>query len=554
MFSGKVSDFPLFKRNFEAIIKASNTHPADAAYYLKQAVPSQFGSLFDDVDMLNCDDVINVLTKKFGSKKVLTADAVNQIEMMDVIQSDEEFLEFVRKLERIKYNLSTIDCLQEISNAFFISMLESKLPPRIMYEWSTIVVEEELETTSKEAFERLQTFLARVKKRVEYATANIWRCEGIEFVTGVSAPVSKQAKMNKAAFELRKMRGMIYRKIKRRKPTKKVNETVHFYKMRVDEFLDKFGSLLSEAEHKIWESKKSRTSQDVSDYCEHISNGYDSDVSSLCVEQVESSSEESASENEQLNSTTGIEASFGKPHEVHDDVLVTEANSIDEDIETRLLQLSLPDVPEDEEFTNPIDDEIETRLLRLKFFRKTWCKEANQKTDKRVEVPSVVKSSEISKHSSGTTSQSSGSPVPESPPSSVQNLAQSVPSCNCMKNTSNQTKVMKQQNTNTNMVPDKIPDLTSMQGMVLVLVLTILKLLNHPKCRPRLSYVPAPFPSQSYSDLETTNSSTTKPIISGKRSLLSMLKKSRCVERCGNVRELVKKVVFGYKTRTLGES
>ena len=73
VFSGRVRDFPLFIRNFKAIIKASNTHPADAAYYLKQAVPSQFGSLFDDVDMLNCDDVINVLTKKFGSKKVLTA-------------------------------------------------------------------------------------------------------------------------------------------------------------------------------------------------------------------------------------------------------------------------------------------------------------------------------------------------------------------------------------------------------------------------------------------------------------------------------------------------
>ena len=33
--------------------------------------------------------------------------------------------------------------------------------------------------------------------------------------------------------------------------------------------------------------------------------------------------------------------------------------------------------------------------------------------------------------------------------------------------------------------------------------------------------------------------------------MLSMLKKSRCVERCGNVRDLVKKVVLGYKTGLL---
>ena len=145
--------------------------------------------------------------------------------------------------------------------------------------------------------------------------------------------------------------------MKRRKPDKEVNETGHSYKLRVDEFLGKFGSLLSEAEHKIWASKKSRTCQDISDYCANISDGYDSDVSSQCVEQVESSFEGSASESELFNSTKGIEATFGKLHEVPDGDHETAANSIDEDIETRLLQLSLPDVPEDE-FTNPIDDEI----------------------------------------------------------------------------------------------------------------------------------------------------------------------------------------------------
>ena len=102
-------------------------------------------------------------------------------------------------------------------------------------------------------------------------------------------------------------------------------------------------------------------------YVQQGGDGYDSDVSSQCVEQVESSSEEFASENELSNSTKSIEATLSKLHEVPDGDHETAANSIDEDIETRLLQLSLPDVPEDE-FTNPIDDEIETRLLRLKFF------------------------------------------------------------------------------------------------------------------------------------------------------------------------------------------
>ena len=53
--------------------------------------------------------------------------------------------------------------------------------------------------------------------------------------------------MEKAASELRKHRGMIYRKMKRRKPIKEVKEIVHSYKLKVDEFQSKFGSLLTKA-------------------------------------------------------------------------------------------------------------------------------------------------------------------------------------------------------------------------------------------------------------------------------------------------------------------
>ena len=248
-----------------------------------------------------------------------------------------------------------------------------------------------------------------------------------------------------------------------------------------------------------------------------------------------------------MNQSVGkLNEPFGNILETLPDVPRNEPGSnniTDEDLIRRLGKLKNPPDGLDAEMLEEtsVDDEIEERLIRLKFFRKTWCKQPSN-NEKTSEQEPMVQRSEHQLSEKFTTS------------SIPQNLDKSPPNCNCMKNTSNQTKVMKQQNTNTNMVPDKIPELKSMQGMVFLLVLTILKLLHHPKCRPRLSYVPAPFPSQSYSDIETTNSTTTKPstdIISGKRSLLSMLKKIRCVERCGNVRDLVKKVVLGYKTGLL---
>ena len=168
-FSGQTRDFAKFKRDFEALV-VPDRYPLHVAEYLRQAVPEEYHHLLNNV--AHPEDMMEVLVDKFGNRKLVVNDALSQIEEMGHITTDEEFVHFVEDLERIIIDFKTLGYMEELANAFFISKLESKLPPRIKYEWSTIVVEEELETTSKEAFERFQTFLARVKKRVEYATAN----------------------------------------------------------------------------------------------------------------------------------------------------------------------------------------------------------------------------------------------------------------------------------------------------------------------------------------------------------------------------------------------
>ena len=68
MLSGEIRDFPPFIRHFKAVIKASKTHPADAAYYLREAVPSQFYNLFENVDLLRYDDVMQALMDEFANE------------------------------------------------------------------------------------------------------------------------------------------------------------------------------------------------------------------------------------------------------------------------------------------------------------------------------------------------------------------------------------------------------------------------------------------------------------------------------------------------------
>ena len=266
VFSGEIRDFPPFIGHFKAVIKANNTHPADAAYFLKEAVPRQFDSIFDDVDFLNYDDMMSAVTKNFGSKSVLTTDALNQIEKMEVIQSDEEFLEFVGKLERIKFNMSTIDCLEEISNFTVIGKLENMLPSNISQRWVETVIDEKLTNkSSKEMFTRLMSFLDTSKEMVKYFRGT--RKDNVNFVTGIANPTTRKVMMDKVASELRKLRGIIYRKIKRKKPEEELYRTVQNYMVRVDKFVNKFRKVLTKSEKKIWQNKKSQTYQDILDYC-----------------------------------------------------------------------------------------------------------------------------------------------------------------------------------------------------------------------------------------------------------------------------------------------
>ena len=124
---------------------------------------------------------------------------VSQIEGKGTITSDQEFMDLFDELVGVKNDLDTLGRLKEMANAFFISKLESILPPMVKYEWSGVVIEEKLDT-SKEKFERLLIFLARIKACIKYMNADIRRSE-YEYVTGIAAPSSviKKEDMEKAA-------------------------------------------------------------------------------------------------------------------------------------------------------------------------------------------------------------------------------------------------------------------------------------------------------------------------------------------------------------------
>ena len=448
--------------------------------------------------------------------------------------------------------------LEEITNTFVISKIESKLPILIFNEWGGIVIEEDLrDKPAKEKFQRFMTFMEFSKEKIEYLTSEV-RCRGdVNYVTGIPILDTKHEDMDEAAAELRKLRGIIYKKIRRMKSEKEIRRNVNTYKRTVDKFVDRFGNILTKSEREIWHRKKSRTFQDVLAYCEenkNRSNQGGGDDSSQSHQSFENISEESALDVDELfDSTEAITKKVDELPDVPVGELDTSSDTIDEEIRIRLSKLEVPEEVELVAVANTADEEIENRLLRLKFFRQTWCAKPSQTREVAVRESNALR---VEPGLPTPQSRSSSAPALSQPnflSSSDQNLLQSQP-CDCMNVVTTlveevrapkykQAKDRVQQNSD--MAAVNNPNMMGLQRVVLVLVITFLKLLCQPKFKLRLQFVPASHYSISASDPCTTqNVTTTASTTSGNNSVLSSMKRL-----CGRVQDVVQGVVVDCKVR-----
>ena len=195
-FSGNSREFATFKRDFNAII-VPNRSAADIGLYLKQAVPTKHLHLIANVDIEKYEDMMDILSKEFGTSRLIVDSVVSEIERMKVVNTDRMFLDFVEKLEKIHRDLKTVKMVEEVANATVIGKLEAKLPPVISQEWTKAVIKEGHDKqSSKDKFDKFMEFLSEYKEMVKYQCSESRSCGSGHktstqtcFVTGLSSKV-----------------------------------------------------------------------------------------------------------------------------------------------------------------------------------------------------------------------------------------------------------------------------------------------------------------------------------------------------------------------------
>ena len=176
MFFGNSRDFAAFKKDFETIV-VPNRAAVDTGYRLRQAIPQKHQHLIANVDVADYKKMLEILSKKFGTKRQVIDSIVNEIE----------------KVEKIKRDTEATNMINEVATAGMIARFETKLPEKMKDKWSEVVIEENLDDegkTSKDKFDSFLKFLEKAKNQVEYRTSDARSSEGDKsktkycFVTG----------------------------------------------------------------------------------------------------------------------------------------------------------------------------------------------------------------------------------------------------------------------------------------------------------------------------------------------------------------------------------
>ena len=98
-FSGKCRDFATFKRDFKSIVAVSNRSAIEIGALLKESIPVQYKYLIDNFELSEHEQMMNVLSEKFGRARLIVDECHAEIKCMNKLTNNADFISFVNSLD-----------------------------------------------------------------------------------------------------------------------------------------------------------------------------------------------------------------------------------------------------------------------------------------------------------------------------------------------------------------------------------------------------------------------------------------------------------------------
>ena len=170
-FDGSIRKYPQFKNEFQTYVKPlinSSQLPFVLRSYLSREVKEEVENVED-----NYETLWERLDEKYGDRGQLIDSIMADIKNLKVTSdnNDEGTIELIKVVEKAQRDLCRIREQDQMNNATIISVIEQKLPDKILNEWiKEVSVKNKAHRTR---FLSLMQLLSEWRKRIEYRLATI---------------------------------------------------------------------------------------------------------------------------------------------------------------------------------------------------------------------------------------------------------------------------------------------------------------------------------------------------------------------------------------------
>ena len=176
-FDGDIRKYPRFKEEFHTHIKPL-CNPTQLPFVLKSYLVDKVKDEVDNVAN-DYDALWERLDEKYGDKGHLIDSIMSDIKCLKGSNDNENHatLELIKTIERAHRDLIRLGEGEQMDNATIISMIEQKLPERILDEWVKEISSKAV--SHRNRFSSLMALLAEWRKRIEYKVSAI-RSRGVD--------------------------------------------------------------------------------------------------------------------------------------------------------------------------------------------------------------------------------------------------------------------------------------------------------------------------------------------------------------------------------------
>ena len=167
-FSGNPRTYARFKGDFEKIVAQNYADILYRTYILKNnCLTGEAKTLVENIEDL--DEIWNRLDSKYGNDREIINMVLNDVKKLDLHKGDWDasLIKLVDTLEKGTQDLAAINAREEIANNYTVTLIQEKLPERILRKWIDLDVTASSTASGKNSFEELLEFLKTEREKAE---------------------------------------------------------------------------------------------------------------------------------------------------------------------------------------------------------------------------------------------------------------------------------------------------------------------------------------------------------------------------------------------------